>query len=389
MLKHYLRTTLAAGLCTAFILYPAGCRSKKEEPSFKIRTDSGLQGWEIPGIQAPAEGTYQDRGQTRKCIIIDAGSGPVKLTSPQVPTAGGRTLAFTFAVKFESAAGPLLEARLKLRGQSGNLLEDSLLYRVSSGGRRGLTSDWISYTRVLKIPEGVKSAAVEVASEPSSGRVWLGETALVEGEGWLSYAASFSTHLGRSPEDKYLYTAGRFVEPQPDPSPTAAETEAGLLFFERKGLVGAWPYASPRPADRVEIMAEKVPASAVAPFAFGVKALENVSSVEVRLDSPLAGKNGELATVPRIYQARYAAYRLGSSWGREFGVRARMLTPVELSPLPRGEVRFFWLDVPVPPGAGPDKYLGRLSIRAAGRPPLEVPFRIEVPPVSLPPLSDE
>ena len=385
----YFRSTVLAGLCAAFILYPAGCRNKTEEFAFTIRTDSGFSAWRASGSVPLVEGTYQDRGQTKQSILIDAGSGRYKLTSVPVATSAERTLSFLFALKFESAMGLLFEARLKILDESESLLVDSLLYRIASRSRSGLTRNWISYTRALKMPPGASAAVVEVTSEPEAGRVRLGETALVEGEGWLAYAASFSPHLGRQPEDKYIYTAGRIVEPHSDPTPSAAENRAGLLFFERKGLVGAWPYAIPRPMDRVEIMTETVPASVVAPFAFGVKALEDVASVELKLVGALAGETGVLRTEPRLYQARYAATRLGSSWGREFGIRARMLTPPELKSLSQGEVRFFWLDVPVPPEAEPGTYQGRLSIEAAGHAPLEIPFRVEVLPLSLPPLSDE
>jgi len=389
MFKIYFRYAMIASLGAALILYPPGCSSKIEEPTFTLRTDSGPLAWKTGENVTLKEGTYQDRSETRRSVLIEAGPGRFELNSGPLATASGRTLAFTFPLKFEAAGGLLIEARMKLLDESGNLLADSLLYRVSSGGRRGMTRDWISYTRVLKMPSGTASAVVEVSSEVEKGRVWLGEMALVGGEDWLGYAASFSSHLGRRPEDKYIYTAGRFVEPGPDPTPTDKETRAGLLFFERKGLVGAWPYAVPRPGDRVEIMRETVPASAVAPFAFGVKALEDISSVEVKLGGPLIGETGALETEPRLYQARYAANRLGSSWGKEFGIRARMLTPLELKPLSRGEVRYFWLDVPLPQHTGPGAYRGLLSIEAAGHPALEVPFRIDVPPLVLPPLGDE
>jgi hypothetical protein len=389
MLKVFFQSTLLVGILAALILAPAGCRSKKEEPIFTILTGSGLKGWRTEDRLSLAEGTYMDRGHAMHSVLLAADSGGLKLTSPQVPTGAGRTLSFTFALKSESAVGLLFEARLKVMSQTGKQLTDSLLYSLSSRSQPGLIRDWISYTRALQMPPGAATATVEVSSRVSSGKVWLGETSLLEGESWLAYAASFSPHLGQNPEAKYIYTAGRFIQPDPEPEPTPEENRSGLLFFERKGLVDAWPYATARPTDRVEIMNETVPTSATAPFAFAVKALEDLSSIEVKIGSPLSGEQGILETLPHLYQARFAASRLGGSWGTEFGVRARMLTPIEPMPLSKGEARFFWLDIPVPKGAKPGKYLGGMTIEAEGHSPLEIPFSIEVLPLELPPLGDE
>ena len=86
------RSTVLAGLCAAFILYPAGCRNKTEEFAFKIRTDSGFSAWRVSGSTPLVEGTYQDRGQTKQSILIEPGPGAYKLTSPPVAPGAPRTL---------------------------------------------------------------------------------------------------------------------------------------------------------------------------------------------------------------------------------------------------------------------------------------------------------
>ncbi|MEA2063309.1 MAG: hypothetical protein U9P14_06405, partial [Gemmatimonadota bacterium] len=393
MLKLYLRRTAPVILCGALVIHLIGCGSQEPEPGFTILTDNGPLGWETADSLALAEGTYQDRGRTESCVIIDAGSTRrLRIASPQVQVSPGRTLNFRFALKSVRAAGLLFEARIKFRGKAERLLADSLLYRIRSESPETgawFSTRWVSYTRALRAPRGSVSASVEVSMELETGRVLLGETALTGGEGWIAYASSFSTHLARSPGERYVFTAGRIIEPQAEPIPSEREQACGLLFFERKSLVDAWPYAVPRDCDRVDVMTETVPAASVAPFAFGVKALVDLSPVEVKLTVAPAGNEGELQTEPRLYQARHAATRLGSSWRNEFGVRARMLTAPEPKPLARGETRFFWLDVPVPPDAAPGVYEGRLSVQAAGLAALEVPFRIVVQPFTLPPVPGD
>jgi hypothetical protein len=373
-------------------LAAAGCRKAAGTPAWTLETDSGAAVWDTTGTSGVSEDTYRDQGVEKKAILADAsGPGVLKLVSQPVTVAAGRPVAFTFALRFEHAEGRMFEARLELLDKEGKLFADSLLYSISSREEEdslGRTREWISYTRAIDMPDSVTRVRVRVDCAPSQGKVWLGETALREGEGWLGYASAFSSFLGQNPSQKYVFTAGRLVDPESPPEPSPAETQAGLLVFERSGLVRATPYVNPRPLDRVEAFNVRVPCGTVAPFAFGVKALEELAGVEVSVSKPLSGPQGELRTRPVIYQGRYAAARLEGSWGKEFGIRVRLLERPGLKPLPKDENRFFWVDVPVPENTVPGIYEGQLSLRAGDRPPLSVTFRVEVLPVNLPPLGD-
>ncbi|HUU30455.1 MAG TPA: hypothetical protein VM123_21840 [archaeon] len=378
---------LAAALYTA-LLSLSGCRKAGPVSEWMLQTDSGPAAWDTSGTVSVSGETYLDRGERKDALLADAASGAVlRLAGPMIQVTPGKTVSFRFALRSERGMGALFEARLELFDEAGALKADSLLYNINASVAEdalGMTRPWRCYTRALKIPSNTAAARAVVLVHPAKGKVWLGETALVNGEDWMAYAATFSSHLGRKPEDKYVYTAGRIIESQPAPQPGEKEIEAGLLFFERKELVGAWPYANPRDIDRVKALDERVPRGAVAPFAFGVKALEEISGVEVSVSVPPAGENGELKTKPALYQGRYAATRLEGSWSKVFGIRTRLLEGPSVKPLPKGENLFFWLDVPVDANAAPGTYEGQLTIQASGRTPLKVPFRIEVCPVDLP-----
>jgi len=371
----------------------AGCSRPEQGPQWRLATDDGPVAWDRSASRSVAEQTYVDGGDSLQCLLVDADSAAaLELSSPRFKVSAGRSVAFSFAFRSSEAAGELAAARLGLFDQSGSPAGDTLLYAIrgSAGSRsEGDTRDWIEYTRAVRVPEGVAEVAVSLASHPEKGRVWIGKCSFGQGEGWLAYAATFSTHLGRSLDDRYQYTAGRLIRPEPAPEPRPAEVSAGIMLFERKELVEATPYAQPREDDRVPVLYEKVPRGAVAPFAFAVKALQNLSAVEASLAIPPSGAAGNLKTRPVLYQGRFAATRLEGSWSRVFGVRVRMLEAPNAKPLPMGENLFYWLDVPVPANADPGTYEGTVMVRAAGSTPLEVPFRIEVLPAVLPPLAEK
>ena len=379
-------------LLCLFTLALSSCRKIAPAEVPLLETETGPVPWVTEGSQGLVKETYLDRGVRKNSLLVDAGSSAIlKFDSPPLEVKPGRPVSFSYSFRSLAAVGEILLVRLSLFDKEGKLLADSLFHRIEARGGDtgpGDTRGWIEYTRAIKVPEGVARVRVSLSSKPEKGQVWIGRTAFIGGEGWLAYASTFSTHLGRHPEDKYLFTAGRFIDSDSLCAPTEVETEAGLMYFERKGLVDAWPYANPRPEDRTKILYEKVPRGAVAPFVLGVKALQNLAGVEAILSMPPSGANGALRTRPVFYQGRYAATRLEGSWSTVFGVRTRMLEEPGLKPLQRNENQFFWLDVPVPPNTEPGIYEGELAVSAAGHPALHVPFRIEVVAVDLPPLPE-
>ncbi len=376
----------------ATIALISGCQSREQGAAWLIKTPGGPEAWDAEGSVSVIQELYLDRGTVKNCLKVDADSQAVlELASSRITVDAGRPVSFSFAFRSERAGGQLFEARLEFFDKAGVSLLDTLLYRISAGVSergQGYTRPWIEFTRAIKPPGGVSSALVSLSCHPEQGRVWLGETSLIKGEGWLAYAASFSRHLGRRPEDKYVYTAVRIIEPEALPVPGEDELAAGLIFFERKGFVGAWPYANPRAGDRVKVLYEKVPRGTVAPFAFGVKALEDLSRVEASVSIPSAKENITLKTKPVLYQGCYAATRYEGSWSKVFGVRARFLETTKEKPLLRSENLFYWLDVPVPLNTPPGIYEGEITLRAGEHKPLRVPFRIEVVGIDLPPLPE-
>ncbi len=370
----------------------AGCGGKQgsiASAGWSFGTDSGPVAWDSAGSAGVTEERYRDSGVEHQALLVEGGSGAkLSLAGPALAVEPGRPWSFRFDLRSLEATGLVLEARLELLDQAGAVTADSLLYRVGAAEDtigRGLTGDWISYTRALRIPAGAAAARVRVTSAPAGGQVWLGRCEFRSGEGWLAHAASFSTHLARVPEDKYVFTAARYLEPDSTPAPSAPEQAAGFIFFERPGLYRALPQANPRQGERVAELRVRVPRGTVAPFAFGVKALEDLGGVSVELARPPLGARGaELAGRPALRQGRYAATRLEGSWSKVFYVRTRMLEPPAPKPLPRGENQFFWLDLPVPENAAPGEYRGQLRLTAAGHQPLELPLVVEVVPVTLP-----
>lgn len=375
-----------------FIIPDCG-RHEKVSGIRSLQTNSGQEVWDTSGTKRVVADTYLDRGETQNAILVDAANQAVlRLTGPRVPVKAGSSFSFRFDLRSEKAIGDIFKASLEFIGREGNSKGDSLLYSISAEADEdhpGWTRPWMSYTRALKIPENVTEVRIKVSVSPARGKVWLGGMSFLEGEGWLAYAATFSSHLGRQPQDKYVYTAVRNIEPMGVPQPTEEEKKSGLLFFERKGMVGAWPYANPREGDRVELLYEKVPRGTVAPFVFGVKALEDLSGVNASLSGPLAGKDGELKTKPILYQGRYVATRQESSWSKIFNIRTRLLEAPQAKPLSRGENTFFWLDIPVPENTPPGVYDGEFTVSAQAHTPLKVPFRLEVHPVTLPPIPGD
>ncbi|MBW7996707.1 MAG: hypothetical protein FVQ81_09120 [Candidatus Glassbacteria bacterium] len=369
-----------------------GCAGQEHAPDMFLETDRGQAIWDSTGSAGIYESHYLDSGDTLVCFVVDSDSaGRLELTSEPLAVAGGRPVSFAYAVRTFEAAGQLIEVRLQLLDDSLEVSGDTLLHSIrGSSGRNvpGDTRGWIEYTRSLRVPETIAFVRVSVVSAPESGMVVLGPCRFGRDEGWLSYAATFSTHLGRNPEDKYLFTAGRLIQPEAAPEPDEREQAAGLLMFERKGWVDATPYANPRDGDRMEVLYERVPRGTVAPLAFAVKALDNLSGVEASLSVPPTGEAGTLRSGPSLYQGRFAATRLEGSWSSVFGVRARMLERLSPMNIPAGENLYYWLDIPVPKNTKPGIYEGKLSVTARGRAALEVPFRIEVVDITLPPLPD-
>jgi len=384
------------GAVSAIVFFAAavisGCQSQETGPAWIIKTDGGTAAWDAEGSVSVFQQVYLDRGTVKNCLEVNADSQSVlELTGPEVTVHTGRPVSFSFAFRSEGAGGQLFSASLEFFDKAGESMLDTLLYRITATageGGPGYTRPWTEFTRVIKPPAGVSTARISLACRPERGRVWLGETSLTHGEGWLAYAAGFSRHLGRYPEDKYVYTAARVIEPESVPAPSENELAAGMIFFERKGFVGAWPYANPRAGDRVKVLYEKVPRGAVAPFAFAVKALEDLSRIRASVTIPPVKENITLKTKPVLYLGRYAATRHEGSWSRVFGVRARLLeTPKEKSLL-RGENLFYWLDLPVPPNTPAGIYNGEITVQAAGRDPLIIPFSVEVAPIDLPALPE-
>jgi len=369
-----------------------GCKSQERGFALAVRTDQGPVAWDASGSASVIQDVYLDRGNGKNCIEVNADSQAVlELVSPRITVNAGRPVSFSFAFRSERAGGQLFSAGLEFFNNSGASVLDTLLYSITAGsGERGsgYTRPWTEFTRAIKAPEGASSARLSLSCRPERGQVWLGETSLIQGEGWMAYAAGFSSHLGREPEDKYLFTAARVIEQEAAPAPQQSELEAGMLFFERKGFAGAWPYANPRVGDRVKVLYEKVPRGAVAPFAFAVKALEDLSKVAASVSIPPVKDNITLKTKPVLYQGRYAATRHEGSWSSVFGVRARLLEAPKEKSLLSGENLFYWLDVPVPLNTHAGTYNGEITLQSAGRKPLKIPFSIEVAAVSLPPLPE-
>jgi len=386
------RLTLAALLATALLAGLHGCGQSVPITPRLLETDSGLLPWDTTGTANVQTMTYLDRGEKKNAFFLDASrSSRLSLASPRVAAEPGQPVSFRFACRFLRGRGKLFEVRLKMFDESGSMKADTLLYRIrgdTDENDPGRTQPWMSYTRCLAIPEGVAEVQAEVVSAPESGSVWLGETALVSGEDWMAYAAEFSSHLKKRPGDKYVFTAARHVEPNLPPAASKQEKRAGLLYFERKGLVGAWPYANPAGRDRVEALVEQAPGAATASFAFGVKALEDLSGVTVSIAKPLERPEGVFPAEPLLYQGKFVAARLGSSWGKEFGISTKMLTVVEPTAVPAGQNLYYWVDLPVPGETAPGLYEGELSVQAQGRPALKIPLRLEVLPVVLPQSHD-
>ncbi|MCE5270754.1 hypothetical protein LLH00_05665 [bacterium] len=390
MIRPQLQRPAFASVLIFLLSLASGCGEEAPGPHWCLRTGAGDALWDTLDTSGLLEENYLDQGVEKPCLALYADSGArLNLSSPALPVSAGASVAFSFALERDGAGGQMFEARLELYDQSDSLLADSLLFSSLTREREpgaGLSRRWTEYTRSLKVPAGAAKARLRLTSAPSQGVVRLGRTAFLEGEGWLGEAATFSSWLGRNPAERYGFTAGRYIEPQGAPQPSAVESGTGLIVFERKGLVDAWPYSLPRPDDIRPAFQETVPRATTAPFAFGVRALEDLSSVEISLGRPFSGEHGELHTRPRLYQARFAATRLEGSWSREFGPRARLLERPRLKPLPAGEARFFWIDVPVPENAAPGVYESAVLLKAPGHAALSVPLRIEVLPVTVPAL---
>ncbi len=377
---------------TLFSIVFNGCTSNEKIPDLLFDSDEGAVAWDSSGSVGIYQGSYPDGLDTLQSLVADSDSGGrLELVSEPLAVQPGRPVSFSYAVRTRDGSGELASVSLLLLDDSLRTIGDTLLHAIRSPSGEeveGDTRGWIEYTRSIMVPRHTVAVKVRLLSEPVKGRVSIGRCRFARDEGWLAYAATFSSHLGRRTQDRYLFTAGRLISPRSAPSPLPAEGAAGMLMFERKELVGATPYANPRENDRAGVLYERVPRGAVAPLAFGVKALGNLASVRVSLSGPPSGAEGVLRGRPVLYQARYAATRLEGSSSRVFGVRTRMLEAPSPMSLPAGENLFYWLDVPVPENTRPGVYEGRLQVQADGRAALEVPYRIEVLDITLPPLPD-
>ena len=364
------------------------CGKMKRDGYYALQTDTGFLSWELADTAGIRFTTYLDRGERKNTLFLEGSDSPrLKLVSPKVQVVAGKPISFRFSFQCRLGVGELFEAHLNFFDSKGSQVMDTLLYRIR--GRRndeyiGTTQEWMSYTRCLEVPQNGVSASVEITSAPQHGKVWLGEIALVSGEDWMTYAVGFSSHLQQNPQDKYIYIVGRHVEPQGPSDPRPEEKSAGMVFFERKDMIGAWPYALPTEAERVAALVEKAPGATIASFVFGVRTLENLEQVKLSLAIPLAGPRGKFPGEPVLFQGKFVAARLGSSWGKEFGIDTQMLTVIEPMSLPKGRNQFYWVDVSVPGETPPGVYEGELAVAAEGKPALKIPFRLEVQPVVLP-----
>jgi hypothetical protein len=375
-----------------FSLVFNGCTSNEKVPDLLFESDRGVVAWDSTGSAGIYQGSYLDEVDTLQSLVADSDSaGRLELVSEPLVVQPGRPISFAYAVRTEDGSGELASVSLLLLDDSLRTIGDTLLHAIkgpSGENVEGDTRGWIEYTRSIMIPGPAVAVKVRLLSEPTKGRVSIGRCRFGRDEGWLAYAATFSSHLGRRPEDRYLFAAGRLISARGTSQPGPAEGAAGMLLFERKALVDATPYANPREEDRMGVLYERVPRGTVAPLVFGVKALVNLAGVRVSLSGPPSGAEGVLRARSVLYQARYAATRLEGSSSRVFGVRTRMLESPSPMSLPSGENLFYWLDVPVPENTRPGIYKGRLSVQAEGRAALEVPYRIEVLDIALPPLPD-
>ncbi len=375
-----------------FLIVLTTCARNQKVPGLLFESDRGEVAWDSTGSAGVYWSSYLDAGDTLRCLVIDSDSmGRLELVSEPLAVEPRRPVSFAYAVRTEEGTGELVSVSLLLLDDSLRTVGDTVLHAIDSPAGEEIEGDtrgWIEYTRSLLVPGRVRAVKVRLLCAPREGRVSIGRCRFSRDEGWLAYAATFSPHLGRRPEDGYVFTAGRMIHPESAPVPLPAETAAGMMMFERKGLVDATPYANPHAGDRVGVLYERVPRGTVAPLVFGVKALENLAGVRVSLSGSPTGEQGALRTQSLLYQARYAATRLEGSSSRVFGVRTRMLESPSPMSLPVGENLFYWLDVPVPENTRPGIYEGRLSVQADGRAALEVPYRIEVLDITLPPLPD-
>ncbi len=382
-------TPLAA--LAMFIVLLTRCAPVEKVSNLLFESDRGAVAWDSTGSSGVFGSVYLDAGDSVQCLVVDSDSAAtLTLVSEPLAVQPGRPVSFAYAVRTQDGSGDLVNVSLLLLDDSLGTLGDTLLHEIDGPAGDELEGDtrgWIEYTRSILVPEKTTSVRIRMICRPATGRVSIGRCRFGRDEGWLAYAATFSSHLGRNQQERYTFTAGRMINPESAPRPMPGESSSGLIMFERKGLVNATPYANPREDDRASVLYERVPRGAVAPLAFGVKAVENLSGVRVSLSGPPSGGEGTLRR-PVLYQARYAATRLEGSSSRVFGVRTRLLESPSPMSLPRGENLFYWLDVPVPENARPGIYEGRLSVQADGRAALEVPYRIEVLDITLPPLPD-
>ena len=372
------------------LLMIAGCTGGRDQGQIVLITDVNELQWTVKDSANISVTSYMDRGLTKSALYLAADSDKeavIVLESPQIQVKAGEPVTFSYAFNCKSAAGNLIEPVIKVMDSEGSILLDSTLYSIS--GRLdsyslGRTQEWQEYNRCIMMPEKAASAVIELSSQVESGEVWIGQTSLVSGEGWLDYAASFSSHLKEHPEDKYVFCAIRNIEPQAPPVPSEQEKSLGYTVFERKYFDDAVPYSLPDEGSRKSKFSAVSCASSTTFYTFGVHAFEDLAGVTVSLKKPFVSESGELGSEVSLMQGKYVPARLGSSWGKEFGIKANLLTNVESAVLPTGWSMFYWVDVPVPENAVPGIYNGVVTVSVEGKEPFDLALELEVLPIVLP-----
>ena len=376
--------------CVLILLIVSGCSGEKGQGSFVLTTDTAQLQWTVNDSASVSTATYSDRGLKKNAIVLKSradGDASIELVSSEVQVKAGQPMTFSYAFTCRNAAGSLLKPVIKVMDSAGNVVLDSTLYSISgrlNSYNLGRTQQWQEYNRCILMPDDAASALIELSSNVENGEVQIGMTSFIAGEGWMEYAVSFSSHLKNNPEDKYVFCAVRDIEPQPAPVPDEQEKSLGYTIFERKYFDNAMPYSLPEEDSRKSEFSAKSCASSSAFYVFGVHAFEDLADVKISLKKPFFSDSGELGSEVSLMQGKYVPARMGSSWGKEFGIKANLLTNIETTVVPKGWSMFYWVDVPVPEDAAPGVYSGVVSVNAKGKEPFDLKLELEVLPIVLP-----
>ena len=169
----------------------------------------------------------------------------------------------------------------------------------------------------------------------------------------------------------------------PEPQPSAAQRNDGLILFRRSVLERIYQDSRPRPQEMVTAVTLQATRGAFEAAQVAVYALRDLHDVRVRVSDLQDGAGHDIAAADvTARMVRFYAVPLAIAHRDAFGIVPKTLEVAVPLAVPRATVRPYWITVHVTADQPGGVYRGTLTFEhAAGR--KTVDFSVEVVPVTL------